>query len=88
MIYNEKLNQFFADLFGKSITRRSSSIGSYNIDIVDKEARPIVEEMFRKFLNDNHDANIGQLQAKVKFYEEMIAKSNFKPFLITEEDDN
>lgn len=87
MIDNEKLNQFFEDLFNERI-RIDSSHGGYTTNVIEKSARCLVKEKFIKFLNDNHDHNTGQMQAKVRFYEEMIAKSNFKPFLIQEEDDN
>ena len=49
--------------------------------IVFRDALPHLEERLIKFLNENHDEEIGMLQAKVKFYEEVISKSTFAPML-------
>lgn len=80
-----KLTSLLDELFSKKITRKSSSIGDYSIDVIDKEGRVIVEQIIRQFLLDNRDENKGILEAKVFAYEQMISNSNFAPIIKKDE---
>jgi 23S rRNA maturation mini-RNase III len=53
-------------------------------DLIFRGNSTILEQIIRKHLLDNHDEKIGVLEAKVKFYEEMISKSNFSAFVETQ----
>lgn len=78
----QKLIQDFLDtLFDKKIEVKSKAIGSYKTEAINTDARVIVEQMFRKFLEDNRDEKIGILEAKLFAYEQIISKSNFAPIL-------
>lgn len=84
----ENIQDFLNALFSKSITKTWSSGGNYQTEIIHKEGRTIVEEMFRQFLLDNRDAamtsletKLSVLEAKVFMYEQIISKSNFAPML-------
>ena len=46
-----------------------------------------VENLIRQFALDNHDKQLGVLEAKVYTYEQVIAKSTFAP-LFNFKDDN
>lgn len=59
----------------------SSSGDRYKSDVINKEGRLNVEEIIRKFLNDNHDEKLGVLEAKVFVYENIISNSNFAPII-------
>jgi len=52
----------------------------YMLPVIRKGDLPTIQEVILSMLNDNYSHDIGILQAKVKFYEEMISKSNFAPF--------
>ena len=52
-----------------------------SIPIISKKHFPQVEQMIRQFFIDNHDAELGNLRAKVYVYEKIIANSNFAPIL-------
>ena len=59
----------------------SSSGHRYKSEVINKEGRVNVEEIIRKFLNDNHDEKLGVLEAKVFVYENIISNSNFAPII-------
>lgn len=59
----------------------SSSGDRYKSDVINKEGRVNVEEIIRKFLNDNHDEKLGVLESKVFVYENIISNSNFAPII-------
>ena len=61
------------------LTYRSDS--SFQLNVVNKRELSRVEEVILSILNDAANHEIGVIQAKVKFYEEMISKSNFRPFI-------
>ena len=50
--------------------------------IINREHFGEVEMLIRQFALDSHDAEIGELKAKVYAYEQIIANSNFAPILI------
>ena len=47
-----------------------------------------VENLIRQFALDNHDKQLGVLEAKVYTYEQVIAKSTFAPLFNFKEDNN
>ena len=77
---NEKINQLMYELKSLTYNWRSGS-DSYNSKVINKEGVDRVEQVIRQFLLDNHDGKLGQLEAKVFMYEQIIAKSNFAPML-------
>ena len=60
------------ELFGK--------IEDFNV--INKSEFSRVENLIRQFALDNHDEQLGLLQAKVYAYEQIIANSNFAPMII------
>lgn len=59
---------------------------TYSFDVISSDNHGIIENTVREWYNDQlseHDARIAELEAKVRVYEEIIAKSNFAPFLIS-----
>lgn len=76
----EKIQQLLQSLFKLQYDWQSSGT-RYKSDVVNKEGRAIVEEIIRKFLNDNRDEKMGVLEAKVFMYEQIISKSTFAPML-------
>jgi hypothetical protein len=75
----QKIQELLKALFG--LTYNSER---YEFEVIRKEHTIVVEQVIRQFLNETHDKELGTLQAKVKFYEEVIAKSTFAPMLIKE----
>lgn len=61
------------------LTYRSD--GSFQLNVVNNRQLSRVEEVILSILNDARSHEVGVIQAKVKFYEEMISKSNFRPFV-------
>lgn len=61
------------------LTYRSD--GSIQLNVVNKRELSRVEEVILSILNDEANHEVEVIQAKVKFYEEMISKSNFRPFV-------
>ena len=80
---NEKQIQELLDLlFKKKFTKTYKFDGSsYENEVIDEDARTIVENMIRNFNREKINEKIGELEAKVFAYEQIIAKSNFKSFL-------
>lgn len=73
-----KIEQLMKQIGG--IHRKSDFLnGSY--PALHKNELQLIEKMIRQFLLDNHDSKIGELEAKVYAYEQIIANSNFKPVL-------
>ena len=54
--------------------------------VIAREGYDRVEQLIRQFALDNHDEELGVLQAKVYAYEQIIANSNFAPMLIKPEE--
>ena len=77
---NEKISQLMFELKSLTYNWRSGS-DSYNSKVINKEGVDRVEQVIRQFMLDNHDGKLGQLEAKVFMYEQIIAKSNFAPML-------
>ena len=76
------MDEFLKELFEKKITVKfADDERNYQTEIIRKEGSAIIEQMIREFFLKNHDSKIGELEAKVNFYEEMIKKSNFSPFI-------
>lgn len=80
----EKVSEFLKEIFRKKISKSYSGGSAYDVDIVEKEGRIIIEQSLRAFLLDNRDERIGMLEAKVYAYEQIIAKSNFAVFVLPE----
>lgn len=76
----EKIQELLQSLFKLKYNWKSSG-DSYTSDVVNKEGRLVIEEVIRKFLNDNNDERLGVLEAKVFMYEQIISKSTFAPML-------
>ncbi len=76
----EKIQELLKSLFNLEYQWRSDR-SSYASKVVNKEGKVVVEEVIRKFLNENRDEKIGVLEAKVFMYEQIISKSNFAPML-------
>ena len=78
---NEKISQLMISLRMLRYSGQYSTGGSYTREVIDKDNIDRVEQVIRQFLLDNHDDKLGQLEAKVFMYEQIIAKSNFAPML-------
>lgn len=67
----------------KDLKYTSRVLGSPStFDVINKESFDRVEALIRQYAIDNHDNELGILQAKVYAYEQIIANSNFKPMII------
>lgn len=80
---NEKIKQLMYSLKNLRYTRESSVLGTVSSEVIEKNNIDRVEQVIRQFMLDNHDEKLGQLEAKVFMYEQIIAKSNFAPMLYT-----
>ena len=79
---NEKKIQELLDLlFSQKIMKKHSDGDSYSIKIIEEQGRGIINEIIRGFLFENRDSKIGELEAKVFMYEQIIMKSNFAPMI-------
>ena len=58
----------------------------YELRVINAEHVTKVEQIIRQWLLDNHDAEFGELNAKLGIYEQIIAKSNFAPLLPQSQD--
>ena len=66
----------------KSLKYTSTVLGSRStFDVINKESFDRVEVLIRQYALDNHDEQLGLLQAKVYAYEQIIANSNFAPMI-------
>lgn len=81
----DEINEFLKEIFNKKITQSYSGGSSYQVDIINKDGRAIIEAAFRNLLLDNRDEKIGILQAKVFTYERIISNSNFAPMVLPDE---
>jgi hypothetical protein len=78
----QKLEELLENLFSLKYNWTSHSGGNkYTSDVIAKDGRLAVQEIIRKFVNENRDNEIGILRAKVFMYEEIISKSNFAPLI-------
>jgi len=66
----------------KGLTYKSEIFGkTENFDVITQSEFDKVENLIRQFALDNHDEQLGLLQAKVYAYEKIIANSNFAPMI-------
>ncbi len=88
-----QVNRFLDELMRLTITRPSSLDPSKTIEfsVIHDDARHEVSHRIRKYLTEVHtdyskalDVRTAQLEAKVLFYEEVIKKSTFAPFIAPE----
>jgi hypothetical protein len=78
----QKLEELLENLFNLKYNWTAHSGGNkYTSDVIAKDGRLAVQEIIRKFVNENRDNEIGILRAKVFMYEEIISKSNFAPLI-------
>ena len=67
----------------KDLKRPSEFLGKTEyFPVIDRDHFGDVEILIRQFALDNHDAEMGELKAKVYAYEQIIANSNFAPMLV------
>lgn len=62
---------------------RYKSVSSYSgeFPVINSEHMPLVRQVISETILDQYDSELGQLQAKVTIYEELISKSNFSVVL-------
>lgn len=63
----------------RNLTYRTSD--NYELRVISADQFHKVEQIIRQFFLDNHDAEMGELKAKVYAYERIIANSNFAPVI-------
>lgn len=69
----------------KKLTYKSNILGKMEtFEVINRNNFDKVETLIRQFALDNHDEQLGLLQAKVYAYEQIIANSNFAPMIIKE----
>lgn len=67
----------------KDLKRPSTILGETEYyPVIDRGHFNEVETLIRQFALDNHDAEMGELKAKVYAYEQIIANSNFAPMIV------
>ncbi|MCR5451990.1 MAG: hypothetical protein K6F00_05110 [Lachnospiraceae bacterium] len=67
----------------KGLKRPSDVFGRTEyFPVISNEYFKDVELLIRQYALDNHDAEMGELKAKVYAYEQIIANSNFAPMLV------
>ncbi len=64
-----------------TLDRITMSGSRSTFDVINKESFDRVEVLIRQYALDNHDEQLGLLQAKVYAYEQIIANSNFAPMI-------
>ena len=73
----------------QDLKRPSEFLGKTEyFSVIDREHFGEVETLIRQFALDNHDAEMGELKAKVYAYEQIIANSNFAPILVKPKEKN
>lgn len=69
----------------RKLKRPSNVLGSVEyFPVISRDNFNDVEMLIRQYALDNHDKELGVLQAKVYAYEQIIANSNFAPMIIKE----
>lgn len=76
----DKIQELLQSIFKLKYNWKGSA-DNYTSDVVHKDGRLNIEEIIRKFLNENHDEKLGVLEAKVFVYENIISNSNFAPMI-------
>lgn len=71
LLHKLKTLKYKSDLFGKTT----------EFNVLNNENFGMVENLIREYALDNHDSEMGELKAKLYVYEQIIAKSNFAPFV-------
>lgn len=80
MLSEEKIKELMKEISNLKYKEDNYSF-EFNVISGGKENLTKLENVIRKFLLDNQDAEIGELKAKVYAYEKIIANSNFAPIL-------
>lgn len=83
----EKIQELLNSLFSLKYNWNSGS-SYYTNEVINKEGRVNVEQVIRAFLLENRDSQLGEMQAKIFAYEQIISKSNFAPMLIQNQEDD
>lgn len=66
----------------KGLTYKDELFGKTEyFNVITKSEFDKVEILIRQFALDNHDEQLGLLEAKVYAYEQIIANSNFAPMI-------
>ena len=81
----QQIEKLVKELCKKEIIYKDYEGKSSSTNLVWRGNDTIVEQIVRQHLLDNRDEKLGVMEAKVFFYEEMIAKSTFAPMLIKNE---
>lgn len=82
----EKIENLVNELCEKQVDYVAYDGKKSQTNLIFKDNRTILEQIIRQHILDNRDEKIGNLEAKVFVYEEMIAKSTFAPMLIVKEE--
>ena len=70
----------------KDLRYSNTILGSKeSFDVIARSEFYQVETLIRQYALDNHDATLATLEAKIKVYEAVISKSNFRPLFINED---
>lgn len=84
----EQIEKLVKELVKKQVDFTSYKGEIYKVDLIQKGNESLLEQIIREHLLDNRDedtiisqSKIGLLEAKVKFYEEIISKSTFAPLI-------
>lgn len=84
----EQIERLVKELVKKQVDYKSYDGEIYKVNLIQKGNESLLEQIIREHLLDNRDedtvilqSKIGLLEAKVKFYEEIISKSTFAPLI-------
>lgn len=80
-----KIEKLIKELVSKKVKYKSYDGTMSETTLIERNNETILEQIIRTHLLDDRDERLGTLEAKVKFYEEMISKSTFAPMLVKEE---
>jgi predicted S18 family serine protease len=79
---SEKIEKLVKELCEKRVKYKSYDSSIHDTNLIQTGNETILEQIIRSHVLDARDERLGQLEAKVFVYEEMIAKSSFAPMLI------
>lgn len=82
---SQKIEKLIKELCSKKVKYRSYDGSMSETNLIERNNETILEQIIRQHILDNRDEKLGILEAKVKFYEEMISKSTFAPLLKKDE---
>ena len=80
-----KIEKLIKELVSKKVKYKSYDGTMSETTLIERNNETILEQIIRTHLLDDRDERLGTLEAKVKFYEEMISKSTFAPMHVKEE---